>query len=136
MTDILTRLAALTRTDTSMLAPCTSCGAECDTLSAHGFGNYSVRCFGCGLQTQQQQGNAAAIAAWNTRPREAALIVLVQEAAGEIERLHSEIVNYRTALNRIAHPLQYGNKELTLAEAEDVARRELVIGRKTLETTS
>lgn len=86
MTDILTKLAALTQL-LHGLQPCPRCGAARDTLTAHGFGNYSVQCFDCGLQTRQQRGQEAAVNAWNIRPREAALIALVQEAVVEIERL-------------------------------------------------
>jgi len=109
MTDILTKLAALTRKDTCQLLPCPSCSAKCDTLSAHGFGNYSVKCFNCELQTQQHQGQDAAIAAWNTRLLEKALIALVQEAAGEIERLQAAL--------RAVHGRCTPEMELVVAQA-------------------
>jgi hypothetical protein len=97
MTDILTKLAALTSKDENALLPCPVCDAPCDTLTAHGFGNYSVQCFNCGLNTGQKSGKNAAITAWNARPREAALIALVQEAAAEIEWLRAALQAYAEA---------------------------------------
>ena len=54
-----------------VLALCPCCGGAHDQhLFAHGFGNYSVHCPHCGLNTGQKRGQQAAITAWNTRPIE------------------------------------------------------------------
>jgi hypothetical protein len=97
MTDILTRLAALTRKDVNKLLPCPFCGKAAEVEEYEGAGHY-VYCgnaedrteTGCPFQPEAKKfydTKEEAIAAWNSRPREATLIALVQEAAAEIERL-------------------------------------------------
>jgi hypothetical protein len=99
MTDILTRLAGLTLSDDSRLLPCLRCGnSELFTETNHGSGKgggsvkrCSIVCDGCrnrdGVFGGTGSTRAHAVAAWNASARMAALIALVQEAAGEIARL-------------------------------------------------
>jgi hypothetical protein len=90
MVDILTRLAALTEKDRSGLLPCAVCGHpnEVDGIKPTIESNRRrVVCTHCGITTTWCDSAADAIARANDRPRESALLALVQEAAAEIERL-------------------------------------------------
>jgi DNA-directed RNA polymerase subunit RPC12/RpoP len=90
MTDILARLAALTAKDRNGLLQCAICGHpnEVDGVKPTIESNRRrVVCTHCGMTTIWCDSASHAIETANTRPREAALIALVQEAAGEIGRL-------------------------------------------------
>jgi hypothetical protein len=90
MTDILTKLAALTAIDKNGLLPCAICGHpnEVDGIKPSIESNRRrVVCTHCGMTTIWCDSAGHAIQTANNRPREAALIALVQEAAAEIERL-------------------------------------------------
>lgn len=102
MTDILTRLAALTVRDANGLLPCPMCGGA---LYLHKVGNEHTKqrgwdsgCEKCRIHKRDRvihQNHEwllpKVVAAWNVRPREAALIALVQEAGAEIERLRNAL---------------------------------------------
>src|ERR1700733_13549016 len=90
-TDILTKLAALTQSSSNDLRPCPFCGNpgeiefwEENEGSTNG---YYPQCSYCCAEIEGLYTMDGAISAWNARPREAALIALVQDAAGEIEHL-------------------------------------------------
>jgi hypothetical protein len=101
MTDILTKLAALTTKDENGLLRCPNCSGDariCNPLEDDD--GVFVICGRCAIHTQhkphttrpyqdttKEEAMAKAVSDWNNRPREAALAALVQEAAGEIERL-------------------------------------------------
>jgi hypothetical protein len=123
MTDILTRLAALTLKNDAGLLPCPFCQEKGQPLIWRK-GNENTKdrgcdvgCAECGftksirvIRYSMEWAEERAVAAWNARPREAALIALVQEAAAEIERL-------RTALSQAtdfaAHVLQARTVEVS-----------------------
>jgi hypothetical protein len=87
MTDIFTRLAALITKDKKGLLPC-YCGHAASLQYVEDYSCYSVICSRENHhETRWYETPEEAIDEWNSRPREAALIALVQEAAGEIERL-------------------------------------------------
>jgi hypothetical protein len=81
MTDILTRLAALTQKDGNVLMPCPFCKSPPMKV-----GPFERHCC-CRNDACIIRSITCPINEWNTRPREAALIALVQEAAQEIQRL-------------------------------------------------
>jgi hypothetical protein len=86
MTDILPRLAALTQKDENGLLPCAVCGHpnEVDGIKLTIESNRRrVVCTHCGMTTIWCDSAEHAIGAANNRPREAALVALVQEAAAE-----------------------------------------------------
>ena len=89
MTDILTRLAALTAKTDDIPSHCPFCGtAPCkDPQNTYMTGKKKVWCMFCDAEGPEHDTEPGAIALWDDRPREQALIALVREAAGEIERL-------------------------------------------------
>ncbi len=92
MTDILTKLAALTAKDTASPVPaCPFCGSL-DGSTGHDDGRFWWHCDCCGATgpalTRYSDEDEPC---WESRPREQALIALVQEAAQEIERLRGLI---------------------------------------------
>jgi hypothetical protein len=99
MTDILTKLAALTQKDADLLKwPCPFCGSICGSAK-HDDGRFWWQCDGChatGPLESRYSGDDDP--EWNSRPRESALIALVQEAAGEIERLNKKISTLEWAI--------------------------------------
>lgn len=93
MTDILQRLAALIVTDEHGLVPC-SCGAKPMLNYKHrGATGWctDIKCPSCKLQGPPRKYEEDARTLWNTRPREATLIALLKEAAGEIEQLRQAL---------------------------------------------
>ena len=110
MTDILTRLAGIEATDENGLLPCPHCGDNGQPLIWR-VGNEATKergcdvgCAECGftkrirvIQYSLEWAEERAIATWNARTREAALIALVQEAASEIERLRFALQRYADA---------------------------------------
>jgi len=94
MTDILTKLAALAdRNPTRLRCPC------CDDHIAYEIvrdGVTMLECRRCGLNICGVNLDDC-LRIWNRRPREAALIALVQEATGEIERLRAALAFYEDA---------------------------------------
>jgi hypothetical protein len=102
MTDILTRLAALTaKDDASPVPACPFCGSF-DGSKRHDDGRCWWHCDNCGATGPALSRYAEDDEPyWESRPREAALIALVQEEAGEIER-------YCTALAKISEHQEYG----------------------------
>jgi hypothetical protein len=90
MTDISTRLAALTKTDENALLPC-QCGNKI-SLSHYRDSSILARCAACGWQYSDiDLPLEEFLRLVNKRPREAALIALVQEAGAEIERLRNAL---------------------------------------------
>lgn len=89
MTDILTRLSALTTKDNEGLLPC-YCGKAASLQHVKDYSCYAVT---CSRENHHETGwyetPEEAIAEWNNRPREAALISLVLHATKEIERLQN-----------------------------------------------
>jgi hypothetical protein len=98
-----------------VLKPCPCCGGAHDQhLFAHGFGNYSVQCPHCRLNTGQKRGQQAAITAWNTRPIES-------RQRAEIEGLTEGLTKIRDyRLEEFAAAMQYGRSE-TVPTPEDFA---------------
>ena len=96
MTDILTRLAALTQKDENGLLQCPICNGPAKTwVDGRTYHRrWRAGCPAIGCPAVKAGKEAEAIAKWNTRPREAALIALVQEAAAEIERLETITDNH------------------------------------------
>jgi ribosomal protein L37AE/L43A len=92
MTDILTKLAALTAKDEASPVPaCPFCGSL-DGSKRHDDGRFWWHCDACGatgpaLSRYSEDDNPR----WESRPREQALIALVRDAASEIERLRATI---------------------------------------------
>lgn len=102
MSDVLTLLAALTRKDDNGLLPCPVCGTaakvwtDARTIHRHWrAGCTAISCVAIKARTQ-----ADAVTRWNSRPREAALIALVTEAAAEIERLIQKVSTLEWAIGR------------------------------------
>jgi hypothetical protein len=93
MTDLLTRLAELTRKDDNGLLPCNHCQISQCSAYENDYGRWLVGCGACGSHTGTCKTKEDAVQLHNGRPREAALIALVQEAAGEIERLRKAAQN-------------------------------------------
>ena len=97
MTDILTRLAALTANDESSPVPaCPFCGSLHGSMR-HDDGRHWWHCDACdatgpALSRYSEDDEPC----WESRPHEAALIALVQEAAGEIERLRQTQLSSQT----------------------------------------
>lgn len=91
MTDILSKLAALTEMDCNGLLPC-SCGGNAIWVRqpSRAYGDYQIRlrCSLCRIQTANKASQSECISIWNAR--EATLIALAQEAAVVIERLAKE----------------------------------------------
>jgi hypothetical protein len=100
MTDLLSRLAALTQKKENGLLPCPFCLENGQPLIWRKGNEHTkesgcdVGCVECGftksirvIRYSLEWAEERAVAAWNSRPRESALIALVQEAAGEIERV-------------------------------------------------
>jgi hypothetical protein len=87
MTDILQRLAELTQMHGNGLLPCVHCLVSACSAYENDYGRWLVGCGSCGSHTGICKTKEDAIKLHNTRPREEALIALVQEAAGEIERM-------------------------------------------------
>jgi len=100
MSNILTRLAAFTAKDEASPVPaCPFCGSF-DGSKRHDDGRFWWHCDACGatgpaLSRYSEEDEAC----WESRPREAALIALVQEAAGEIERFRKLAAESRDALD-------------------------------------
>jgi len=127
MTHTLTKLAALTAKDKQGLLPC-YCGHPAFLQHVEDYSCYSVICSReKHHDTQWYDTPEEAIYEWNTRPREAALIALVQEAAEDIQSLHREIVRYRTALNKIAHPNDYQHSADSFEKAVSIALAAVLI---------
>lgn len=138
MTDILTRLAAITEKDKS--SPVPSC-PFCNSLNGserHDDGRCWWHCDACGatgpaLSRYSEEDEPC----WESRPREAALIALVQEAAGEIARLREGL---NTALGCFNAAYAEGLHD-RLAEVDDsepgslpgLVRRRLLYAIPTLE---
>jgi len=100
MTDILSKLAALTTKDKNGLLPCAVCGHpnEVDGIKPTIESNRRrVVCTHCGLTTIWCDSADHAIETANTRPRESALIALVQEAPKQIEVLQDSETHFRVA---------------------------------------
>jgi hypothetical protein len=94
MTDILTRLAGLTSKDENGLLP-RQCGGSAKIKESYDNAHLlNMRCKKCGLLITARRDEAAA--KWNHRPREAALIALVQEAVGEVERLEEKLDRFES----------------------------------------
>lgn len=66
---------------------------------------------------------------WHGEESPARLRKTVDDQKEQIQRQHKEIVKYRTALNRIAHPKSWGVKE---GHHQEIARVALVIGKHNL----
>jgi len=98
MTDLLTKLAALTQPDKHGLLPCPICGGKAapDYKATFGYA-FIFKCL-LGHVTVTANSEDRSKQFWNNRPREAALIALVQEAAAEIER-------YREVLSKSIVPV-------------------------------
>jgi hypothetical protein len=100
MTDILTRLAVLTQKDEEVLKkPWPFCTSICGS-ARHDDGRFWWQCDSCSAtgpaeSCYSEDGDPE----WNARPRETALIALVQEAAGEVERLRKLAAESRDALD-------------------------------------
>jgi hypothetical protein len=118
MSDILTGLAELTTKDPEGLLPC-YCGAPGHLQDVKDYRVYSVK---CSRENHHETGwyetPEEAIHEWNSRPRESALIALVQEAAGEIERL-------RETLGQIASSHHVGNAWAQDKAAQALNRQEI-----------
>ncbi len=92
MSDIHTRLAAITEND--KVSPVPSC-PFCNSLNGserYDDGRFWWHCDACGatgpaLSRYSEEDEPC----WESRPREAALIGLVREAVGEIERLELRV---------------------------------------------
>lgn len=87
MSDILQRLTALLKEGESPVPPCPFCGSL-NGSERHDDGRCWWHCDSCGatgpaLSRYSEDDEPC----WESRPRETALTALVQEAAGEIERL-------------------------------------------------
>lgn len=104
MIDIITRLSALTaKDDASPIPACPFCGSF-QGSSKHDDGRHWWHCDNCaatGPLTSRYSDPENGDAVWETRPREAALIALVQEAASEIERLRKLATESRDALDAV-----------------------------------
>ena len=94
MTDILHRLAVLTGKLSDPLLPCPFCGGNAFCTE------HEEECC-CVNPVCKISKTPFSVKTWNIRPRETALIALVQEAAGEIARL-------RGALEEISKQQEYG----------------------------
>jgi hypothetical protein len=111
MNDILTRLAALTTKNEYGLLPCPFCADKGQPVLWR-IGNEhtkergcDVGCAECGfikhvrvIRYSCDWAEERAKEAWNSRPREAAFISLVQEAVGEIESLNKKISTLEWAI--------------------------------------
>jgi hypothetical protein len=91
MTDILTRLAAITAHIAGELLPCSHCQRSQCSVYQNDYGRWLVGCGSCGSHTGTCKTKEDAVKLHNNRPHESALIALVQEAAGEIERLRNSL---------------------------------------------
>jgi hypothetical protein len=113
MTDILTRLAALTQMGDDNPSPCPFCAtAPCkDPQNTYMTNKKKVWCMYCDAEGPEHDTEQGAVALWNTRPREAALIALVQEAAEEIARLNTKIAAREWAI---------GVKDKQIMELSDI----------------
>lgn len=87
MSDILTRLAALTATDETGLLPCPFCSGRAYCGTPNDDEPDFIMCSFCAAVSDKTDTYESVSNLWNTRPREAVLIALVEEAAAEIERL-------------------------------------------------
>lgn len=114
MTDIPTKLAALTQKGENGLLPCPMCGDAGQPLVWRKGNEHTkdrgcdVGCAECGftksirvIRYSLEWAEERAVAAWNSRPHEAALIALVQEAASEIERLRGYLRQTRRATSHM-----------------------------------
>lgn len=94
MTDIPTRLAALTAMDKNGLLAC-PCGGHGVLVRqpSRASREYQVRlrCSKCRIQTANRFDQAECASIWNARA--SALIALAQEAVGEIERLRAVLTS-------------------------------------------
>ncbi len=105
MTDLATRLNAFRRTDNNGLLACPFCGgqASCQSLGEYHDDEQNARedfvvgCDACHAVFPPFSDKTLAADAWNSRAE--ALIALVQEAAGEIERLKKLVAESRDALD-------------------------------------
>jgi hypothetical protein len=129
MTDILTRLAALTAKPASGILPCPTCDGVAKTWvdgRTH-HRRWRAGCPAIGCAVVKGGTEAQATARWNTRPREQALITLVQEAAGEIERLKEAFVYIEKAClcghhTTHAKGFEYGEKHARLGAPSQGSR--------------
>jgi hypothetical protein len=116
MTDILTRLAALS--PSNELLPCPWCNGEATLdrqFNARSGTNYRIICTSkkCSVRPETAYiSQAQAISSWNNRPREATLVALVQEAVGEIERFRKEYLLKRGECNSMADKLRQATKRI------------------------
>ena len=102
MTDILTHLAAIRSKDDELLKKaCPFCGSICGSAK-HDDGVFWWKCDSCEAsgpsESRYQEENDPH---WNHRPREDALIALVREAVGEIERLTGYLRAARNAESKM-----------------------------------
>jgi hypothetical protein len=87
MTDILTRLADFSKLSHE-LVPCPICGHHEAFAQTSGKGMWIIQCGNLDCVVRVAGASKDKVQRrWNTRPRESALIALVQEAAAEIEHL-------------------------------------------------
>jgi hypothetical protein len=104
MSDILSRLAALTAKDSNGLLPCPLCGKP--AKASRGTHQNAQLWSGCPSKLCLAGQDECTPGVWNARPREAALIALVQEAAGEIERMRKAMASKDNVISAFAdiHP--------------------------------
>lgn len=87
----------------SILKDCPFCAQPQNTLTAHGLGNYSVRCTVCGATQDQKRGKDRAVEDWNLRaPGEVKFDPLVKELRDQLAYHEREIARLSTNSARTA----------------------------------